>query len=100
MSDVNSDAKPRTVEVYVRLSQDERDWVRDISFKIPKGVEGFSTREVLEAGFAIDGNSAVCSVTFGHDNTGKYTPLADALREKQLELVRWFDDRGCEVAFA
>lgn len=86
------------IEVFVRLG-DGRDDVRQLSFKPPRG-RAWGARDLLAAGFAIDGNEATCAVTAWTDpRTGEYHPLAKELRRKQLELVKWFEERQTDVIF-
>jgi hypothetical protein len=91
-----TDSQTEPVDVFVRLCGDRRpDECRELSFRIPDGV---SQAELLEAGYAIDGHSATKSVV-DYEEEGQYVPLSEALRDAQLELVKWFGERDREVVF-
>jgi len=93
-----SDAQQtNVVDVYVRLSDDDRSDMREISFKIPAKL---SQKDMLEAGFSIDGHSAARAVmAYTDDVADQYVPLQDALRDAQLELIGWLGQRGYAVNF-
>jgi hypothetical protein len=91
-----AESQSETVVVYVRLCGDGRsDECRELSFQIPDGI---SQIELLEEGWAIDGNSATSSVV-DYEEDGQYVPLSRVLRMRQLNLVKWFKKRGYEVEF-
>lgn len=97
------------VEVFVRLDKNQQEEARVLSFKIPKAklqnnqpttMRGFAHHDLLDAGFAIDGNTAICSVAAWTDPIdGKHHSLVDELFKKQRELVDWFKERAFEVSF-
>ena len=80
--------KTLRVAVYVRLSGTDG---REVSFRIP---ESISQRELLDEGFAIDGTSASQTV-YASDEFS----LSDMLRDRELELIAWFSEKGYEVEF-
>jgi hypothetical protein len=102
---------PRSLAIYVRkgASDDER-W---LSFRIPEGVDQV---ELLEAGFAIDGNQAVVSVSQTDlDGEGRmgyayriFDPkpdwesddnLPDALQHAEIALMTYLKGRGFSITF-
>jgi plasmid stability protein len=91
------------VTIYVRLNGDDRDQ-RVLTFKIP---EGLDPMDLLDAGFAIDGNQAAGSVHPTADDGDPFDgPLAtgrtlvDALRNNQVAAVAFLRDRGFAARFA
>ena len=88
---VRATEEVEVVVVYVRLPDDERRDAREIRFRVPDNI---SQAELLRNGFAIDGNSATQAVVPFGDRQ-----LSDLLRERQMELVEWFDEFGYEVEF-
>ncbi len=85
------------VRVYVRLCKDEignhRENCRELRFRVPDGI---SQRELLDAGFAIDGNSATKGIVWdGHTRL----TISDELRAEQVRLVAWLAERGYEAEF-
>jgi len=91
-------ASSKTIEVYVRLGNGPEDPVREMSIRnVPPEI---TQKALLDFGFAFDGNAAVSSVSaYTDDDTGRYVPLAEALREEQRGLVEWFGTFGYEVMF-
>lgn len=107
----------KTVTVYVRLGATKDS--RELTFKIPAGI---STSELLDKGFAIDGNEAVTGigpihssyndpedgwqtfVYYASDPTDEgeyqYPSLASALREEQRFIKRTLKEYSYEVEFA
>lgn len=109
---LESTPKPE-VKIYVRKSGRDS---RDLSIRIPDGLDPL---ELLDAGFAIDGNSAILSVHgrsetkwdddhdeyeeityFGAMNSDPCGSLAEALRYEQIALVDFLRDKGFTPAFA
>lgn len=87
-----TESQTNTVLVYVRLCGDDASReCREISFKIP---DKLSQKDLLEEGFAIDGNSAMKAVTPYDD-----FQLSDVLHNSQLDLVKWLGQRGYAVEF-
>jgi hypothetical protein len=100
----------KIMPVYVRQGAHEDE--RTIAFRIP---EDIPAKDLLDAGFAIDGNSAVLSVTretypsefddlsFRDGDLSKAIEdgrtLTKALRDCQQALVAWLDARGYDVEF-
>jgi hypothetical protein len=93
-----TDVQTRTVvDVYVRLcGAGGGEECREMGFRIPGGVE---QADLLQAGFALDGNSASKSVVPFHTQNGNYVPLMEALHEEQQALVLWLGERGHTVRF-
>ena len=88
----------QVITVYVRLcDNNDEDPCREISFKIPEGV---SQHDVLERGYAIDGNRVLKQVEGFFDvRSGEGVRLADALRDEQLALMAWLGKLGFSVVF-
>lgn len=93
------------ITVYVRLCDRNRSNCREISFRIP---DGLPQMEVLQHGYAIDGNRAVRQVTERWDvvdrpisgnETEVLVPMAEALHEDQMALVDWLEKQGYTVKF-
>lgn len=85
------------IRVFVRLCKDEngnhRENCRELRFRVPLDL---SQRELLEAGFAIDGNSATKGIVWdGHTRL----TISDELRAEQVRLVAWLAERGYEAEF-
>jgi hypothetical protein len=76
------------VKVYVRLGDNEAE--RRLTFALPAEVNQI---DVLEMGFALDGNQCVAIVT------GECSPV-EALLEMQRRLVSFFKERGYDTQFA
>jgi hypothetical protein len=81
----------RPIPVYVRLCGNGGAECRELRFRIP---EDISQADLLPSNFAIDGNTAVSSVTSYIADDGRKVRLAQALHEQQRDLVKWFMDRG------
>ncbi len=103
-----------TVRIYVRLGAGDDDSSRNISFRIP---EGLDPMELLDRGIALDGNQALLTVAEvrGQDQYGNQvqpfeaafaSPLgagdtfAEALADTQRNLVTLLRERGFEPQFA
>lgn len=108
----------QTVSVYVRLCDQQRPDCRDISFRIP---EGITQAEVLEWGYAIDGNQALKRLADaleitdhkhvesqdGYvDEDGEFVPesqpetgcmVTTALYDEEVALAKRFDEKGYTV---
>ena len=80
--------------MYVCLGANERE--RNISFAKPDDVP---QAELLEKGFAIDGDNAGLTVTAYVDGDGNRVPLLKALNEVQVDLVKWLSRKDYEVIF-
>jgi hypothetical protein len=78
------------VEVFVRLGDQRNESVRELSFDIPSDVPQL---EALARGFAVDGHSATCTVRprFDEDDGSLVATLAEALLERQQELIGWLE---------
>jgi len=88
-----NESKKDEVRVFVRLGSPENHDEREISFRVPERV---SLRELLELGYAVDGNTAV--MTVWAEGT---TPLAEKLHDEQLALLDWLEtENGYRVSFA
>src|SRR6185295_18541324 len=62
----------KTVTIYVRLGDGQnREEQRELSFKVPEGIDSL---DLLDMGFALDGNRAVFTVaeTFGVGPDGNH----------------------------
>ena len=82
----------KAIIVYVRLCDgDEQAPCREMSFRIPQGI---TQSDLLEAGWALDGHSAVKTVIPFEDGW-----LADALLSEQRELIAWLGKHGYSVEF-
>lgn len=104
-------ADPHSLAIYVRKgTSDSERW---LSFRIPEGMDQF---ELLEAGFAVDGNQAVVSISQtavdGEGRTGYSYPvfepkpsfetagnLPEALRRAELVLASYLQGRGFTISF-
>lgn len=97
----------KLVTIYVRRG--EKDQERTIAFRIP---ERINSLDLLEQGFALDGNQAIFTVGWVYDENvpgsgyydapfGKYgETLSSALNTAQRELVRYLREQGFEPKFA
>ena len=88
------DVETELVVVYTRVcgAGDPSDNSREMRFRVPAGIP---QRDLLEGGFALDGNMATQSV----EPVGDWT-MSDSLRVAQLELLAWLAARGYdEVEF-
>jgi hypothetical protein len=83
------------VTVYVRLCDNDRDDCRELGFRIPDGIE---QADLLNAGFAIDGHTAVKSA-LAYKDGNEYVPLSQSLRQVQMHLAGWLNERGYQVQF-
>jgi hypothetical protein len=90
-----TDGKP--IRVYVRLGNGSDVPARELSFRIPSDID---QEDLLEYGFAIDGNSATLAVKSHTDEDGEFIPLSEALHDAQEDLIDWFDEQGYDVVFA
>jgi len=88
-----TDRKKIQVDVYVRLDASETG--REVSFRIPDDIP---QHELLDKGYAIDGNSALTGVS-AYGTGEDFVSLADALREQQQSLRTWLDEKGYTVVF-
>ena len=80
-----TDSQTNTVLVYVRLCGDDPNReCREISFKIP---DKLPQKDLLDEGFAIDGNSASKSIVSFVTGDGVYVPLSEALLDFQRDLA-------------
>ena len=75
----------RSVPVYVRKGQTPTQ--RTITFRIDQLTDAFTASDLLERGFAIDGNTAVCTVE-----------LADLL-DAQRAVMALFEVKQLTPAF-
>ena len=84
------------VAVYVREGESED--VRTLSFRPP---EGISQTELLDRGYAIDGNSAVYRVSATPDGgpNNEATALMANLLFAERDLVAWLGGLGHKVEF-
>ena len=82
----------KTIDVYIRLCKENREDCREITFRIPDGI---SQEEVLDRGYAIDGNEALRQVP----DSDTAPALAEALRDEQYGLRAWLGEYGYEVTF-
>jgi hypothetical protein len=99
----------KQVAVYVRLVPGDENGHdgRVLSFKVPAGIDPI---ELLDHGFALDGNQAAATVgpTFHINQEPGYVgpfdifgaSLTDALARTQRELVEYFRERGFEPRFS
>ena len=95
------------VQVFVRLGgsgADRDDSVREISFRIPEGIDPL---ELLDQGFAIDGRNASFTVACDENVDVWYAPfdvvattMNRALAESQQALVKYLRERGFTPQFA
>ena len=95
------------VQIFVRLGgsgADRDDSVREISFRIPEGIDPI---ELLEQGFAIDGRNASFTVACDENIEVWYAPfdviattMNRALAESQQALVKYLRERGYTPQFA
>ena len=86
------------LRAFSALYKKEEEATREISFQIPEGV---SQSELLEHGFAIDGNSASSGVKAYFDDVVRETiSLTEALHDEQVDLVKWLKEKGYDVEFA
>jgi hypothetical protein len=85
------------VVIRTRLGAADDDSSREISFRIPDDVDPF---ELLELGWAIDGNEAAFTVQYDpEDEHFSGIPyggisLTAALADTQKSLVAWLRERG------
>lgn len=97
-----------TVKIYVRMNGDRKEDEREITFRIPEGVDAL---ELLDLGMAIDGNQAAFSVApaWGADepcwegpftHEGSSSTLTAELAAQQRELVKFLRSRGFQPQFA
>jgi hypothetical protein len=86
----------QTLDVFVRLCADRDKECREISFPIP---EGISQKDLLDYGYAIDGNEATRSVVAYTDDDDNYVPLSEALNDAQRQMVTWLGEHGFDVTF-
>jgi hypothetical protein len=105
------ESKDTVVKIYVRLTEraDKLDAdERLISFRIPEGVDPM---ELLDEGFAIDGNQAVFTVAEVFDEGTEHPcfdapfgergeTLSRALATAQRELVSYLREHGFQPQFA
>lgn len=95
-----------TITVYVRRCGQRRDECRQLTFELP---DGLPQSELLDWGWAIDGNQAIKQVTDTWEDAetpvdGRlydvHVPVADVLREEQVALVKQLGEKGYAVKFA
>jgi hypothetical protein len=104
----------QTVMVYVRKGADDNE--RWLSFRPPASVD---STELLERGYALDGNQAIASISPQFEEATQVTQwwfptlkepnptadyswehsLPDALRNAELALVAYFKQRNHRVIF-
>jgi hypothetical protein len=82
--------------VHVTLGNGDDDRIRELSFRIPDNI---TQKDLLDYGFAIDGNSATVAARQYVDGDGELVPLAEALRDEQVRVLEWLGERGYEVNF-
>lgn len=88
----------KRVELYVRLGSNRDEGERELSFQIP---EGLSQKDLLDHGFAVDGNSALMGITSYEDpDGGRTVSMAAALHEVQEDVMRWLTAKGYDVVFS
>lgn len=95
------------VPIYVRLGRsgyDQDDSVREISFRIPEGIE---LMELLDKGFAIDGRNAGFTIAWDRNAEvwdapfGIIAPTMNrALADTQRSLVGYLREKGFTPQFA
>jgi hypothetical protein len=98
-------ADRESITVYVRLGPNDDENQRLLSFRRPSDIP---TSELLQLGFAIDGNQVVSCVAWMEDEEGFTGPiqpgvevtLIDALRQEERALAAWLDGHGYDVEFA
>ena len=99
---MSQDAEQQTVTVYVRkfdipaVRAFENEEGRRMSFRMPTSIDVF---ELIERGYAIDGNQAVMDIQAYVTEGGRFIPLADALREEQLNLLAYLREKGFSPQF-
>ncbi len=81
--------QPKTIQVYVRKGEGDE---RLLSFRLP---DDLPSRDAIEHGFALDGNTAIRSVP----RTGSGGTFAERLFATQQDVVRWLEGLGFEVEF-
>ncbi len=114
LTTVPTPTKP-VVKIYVRLVDNDENR-RSVAFRIPEGIDSL---DLLERGFALDGNQAIftvgpyidhgplgarsCfsqSITFGLEGGDElYDSLTEALRAAQRSLVKFLREQGFEPQF-
>lgn len=95
------------VRIFVRLVEGNGDHQRQISLRIPDGIDPIA---LLNLGFAIDGNQAVATVGPADPESGMMgyvgpfqttgASLNEALRDTQVELVQYLREHGFEPRFS
>jgi hypothetical protein len=80
---------------------DADDDARRVSFRLPESENGPSIDllDILELGYAIDGNQAMLEVRAYRDGD-TYVSMPEALRTKQIALVKLLRDKGFRTEFA
>jgi hypothetical protein len=93
----------KKITVYVRLGGDPNDRnipeVRTLSFKAPDEIP---QKVAIGQGFAVDGNSYIMdTAAYWMEDTPdhRYVPLAEALRDTQMDIIRFLGEYGYEVTF-
>ena len=118
-----SPAKKPVITLFIRRDDSSPEPARTIAIHpVPADADGITAEDLLNVGFAIDGDSAVLTVTpltfvaqgtgvsggavFGPEilqaNKGAIEPqsLSTALRKVQAALVAWLRSSGYGVKFA
>ena len=85
-----SAASKSTIQVYVRKGEDDE---RLLSFRLP---DDLSSRDVIEHGFALDGNTAIRSVPRTAASGGSF---AERLFAAQQDVVHWLEGLGYTCEF-
>jgi hypothetical protein len=90
------------IKVYVRLGAGGDDNVREVSFRIPEGINPI---DLIDRGIAVDGNQAVFAVAWNRADEAFDSPFAagpsllTALAASQRALVAYLRERGFEPQF-